>query len=102
MDQILVCCHDDSDACNCRKPAPGLILAAAAQHDVDLPQSYMVGDRWRDIEAGQCADCKTILLDYGYAERGPSLPPDAVFCSLLDASSWILQQDHAEVQRRKL
>ncbi len=94
LDQIMVCYHDDRDACQCRKPAPGLILTAARQHDIDLSKSYLVGDRWRDVEAGQHAGCKTILLDYGYAERGPAALPDATFRCLFDASCWILQQDN--------
>jgi D-glycero-D-manno-heptose 1,7-bisphosphate phosphatase len=47
------------------------LLAAARKYDIDLDKSYMVGDRWRDIEAGSSAGCKTIFLDYGYAEKQP-------------------------------
>jgi D-glycero-D-manno-heptose 1,7-bisphosphate phosphatase len=94
LDQVLVCYHDDRQACDCRKPAPGLILAAARQYGINLGASYMVGDRWRDIEAGQRAGCRTVFLAYGYAERGPAVPPSAVFESLWDASRWILQQNN--------
>ena len=47
------CPHDDADRCDCRKPAPGLLLAAARDHGIDLAGSVMVGDRWRDVEAGR-------------------------------------------------
>ena len=71
IDEFRTCYHDSSDGCNCRKPLPGALLAAATAHGIDLPVSYMVGDRWRDIEAGKRAGCKTIFIDYGYAEKQP-------------------------------
>lgn len=74
LDEFRVCYHDDSARCNCRKPAPGLILDAARDSELDLSQSYMIGDRWRDIEAGHRAGCKTIFVDYGYDERQPDCP----------------------------
>lgn len=52
-------------ACDCRKPKPGLILRAAAEHNIDLPNSWFIGDMLRDVEAGHSAGCKTILLDNG-------------------------------------
>lgn len=63
-----VCYHDDADACNCRKPLPGLLFTAAADHGISLMDSYMVGDRWRDIDCGYAAGCKTVFIDRGYAE----------------------------------
>jgi D-glycero-D-manno-heptose 1,7-bisphosphate phosphatase len=71
IDAFRTCYHDSGDGCDCRKPLPGALLAAARQHGIDLPQSYMVGDRWRDTEAGQRAGCKTFFIDYGYAEKQP-------------------------------
>jgi D-glycero-D-manno-heptose 1,7-bisphosphate phosphatase len=71
IDEFRTCYHDSSDDCICRKPLPGSLLAAADTHGIDLPSSYMVGDRWRDTEAGERAGCITIFLDYGYAERQP-------------------------------
>jgi len=71
IDEFRTCYHDSGDCCDCRKPLPGSLRAAAKQHDIDLPQSYMVGDRWRDIEAGQGAGCRTIFINYGYAEKQP-------------------------------
>lgn len=71
LDAIYTCYHDSSDQCNCRKPKPGLLLKAAQQYSVDLSASSMVGDRWRDIEAGKHVGCKTFFIDYGYDERKP-------------------------------
>lgn len=71
IDEFRTCYHDSADGCNCRKPLPGAIIAAANRHNIDLDESYMVGDRWRDIEAGQRAGCKTLFVDYGYDEKQP-------------------------------
>jgi len=71
IDEFCTCFHDSKDGCNCRKPLPGALITAAKIHSIDLDKSYMVGDRWRDIEAGQKAGCKTIFIDYGYAEKQP-------------------------------
>lgn len=71
IDEFRTCYHDSSDGCDCRKPAPGALLAAASAHCIDLKRSYMVGDRWRDVEAGVRAGCKTVFIDYGYAEKRP-------------------------------
>ena len=91
LDDILVCCHTDQDKCDCRKPMPGMIIEAARKHNIDLAASFMVGDRWRDIDAGYNAGCKTILIDYGYAERPPDHEPDLRVGSLREAADWILR-----------
>jgi D-glycero-D-manno-heptose 1,7-bisphosphate phosphatase len=70
IDRVEVCFHPgkgDSD-CDCRKPKPGMLLRAAKQLDIDLAASWMVGDRWRDIDCGDAAGCKTIFIDRGYVE----------------------------------
>ena len=94
LDGFYVCFHDDADECECRKPKPGLLLAAAAEHGVSLAASYMIGDRWRDVETGQRAGCRTVWIDCGYAERGPSVPPDVAVKSLPEAVAWILQTEN--------
>ena len=71
LDDIFVCYHDDHDYCKCRKPKPGLLLEASKKWDIDLKKSYMIGDRWKDIEAGRCVGCKTIFIDYNYKEAKP-------------------------------
>lgn len=89
LDEIKTCFHDSADNCQCRKPEPGALLAAAEQYDLNLKNSYMVGDRWRDIEAGQRAGCKTIFIDYGYAEKQPE-NADFTVSSLQEATQIIL------------
>lgn len=96
LNDVLVCYHDDADRCPCRKPEPGLLLEAAARHAVDLGRSFMVGDRWRDIEAGHRAGCRTVLIDHGYAEPGPAVLPGCRVRSLPEAASWILGQVRRE------
>jgi D-glycero-D-manno-heptose 1,7-bisphosphate phosphatase len=71
VDDFRMCYHDSGDGCDCRKPKPGMLLAAAHDHGIDLSTSFMVGDRWRDVEAGQRAGCRTLFIDYGYDERQP-------------------------------
>lgn len=92
VDDFLVCWHDDRDACDCRKPKPGLLLEAAGRYDIDLPRSFLVGDRWRDIDAGAAAGCRTVLIDRHYDERQPLQPPDFRANSLAEAAEWILLQ----------
>ncbi len=92
LDDILVCPHDDPDECACRKPKPGMILDAARRHAVDPRRSFLVGDRWRDVDAGHAAGCTTVLIEYGYSERPPSRPAHIVVRSLPEAARWILDQ----------
>ena len=63
LDGIYVCPHDDGDNCRCRKPRPGMLEDAAREHGIDLARSVMVGDRWRDVDAGHHAGCATVLID---------------------------------------
>ncbi len=91
LDEIKVCFHDDSDQCECRKPKPGMLLTAAQEARIDMAQSFMVGDRWKDIEAGHRAGCTTIFIDYQYAEVEPN-QPDVSVGSLAEAADWILAQ----------
>jgi D-glycero-D-manno-heptose 1,7-bisphosphate phosphatase len=72
LDAILTCFHDDSDDCDCRKPRPGLLLQAARDWSLDLASSFMVGDRWRDVEAGRRAGCRTFYVDRGYEQSVPA------------------------------
>jgi D-glycero-D-manno-heptose 1,7-bisphosphate phosphatase len=65
------CYHDDQDACLCRKPSPGLILNSSEELGIDTQKSFMVGDRWRDIEAGNAAGCKSIFIDHSFDEKQP-------------------------------
>jgi D-sedoheptulose 7-phosphate isomerase len=91
IDEIFVCTHTEQEKCDCRKPLPGMILEAARKHNIDLTASFMVGDRWRDVDAGYNAGCKTILIDYGYSERPPDHAPDLRVRSLREAVDWIIR-----------
>jgi len=91
IDDFFVCYHTDSDHCDCRKPKSGLLLEGARRHQIDLSSSFMVGDRWRDVEAGIAAGCKTVLIDGGYENDPPARPADAQVHSLAEAVDWILQ-----------
>jgi D-glycero-D-manno-heptose 1,7-bisphosphate phosphatase len=91
LDEFVVCPHDDADGCACRKPKPGMLVDAAQRRGIDLDASFMVGDRWRDVEAGLRAGCRTVFVDRGYDER--SVQPDASVSDLGEAAVWILETD---------
>ena len=95
LDTILTCFHDTADQCSCRKPKPGLLFTAAHTFGLNLSASFMVGDRWRDIEAGKQAGCKTFFIDYGYAEQQPE-SYDFCIGSLQEATQIIVQKVHLE------
>ena len=81
-----------SENCDCRKPKPGMILEAAGELGIDLKQSFMVGDRKSDIEAGRAAGCATVFIDLGYdAEPAPEAP-DYVVRSIAEAADIIVTQ----------
>lgn len=89
LDEVRVCYHDDRAACECRKPAPGLLLQEPAH---DLPRSVMVGDRWRDMEAGARAGVGAcVLIDRAYRER-MTVEPDVRVRTLTEAADWILSR----------
>jgi D-glycero-D-manno-heptose 1,7-bisphosphate phosphatase len=92
LDDIRICFHNDEAGCDCRKPKPGMLLAAARDHDIDCRSSYVVGDRWRDIAAGKAVGCTTIFIDYGYQEARPA-SPDAIVASLAEAAAFIRHRE---------
>jgi D-glycero-D-manno-heptose 1,7-bisphosphate phosphatase len=89
LDDIRVCPHDDADGCDCRKPNPGMLLDAAREHGIALDRSFMVGDRWKDVEAGRRAGCTCVFLDREYSESMP-VRPDVTVRELGEAVAWIL------------
>jgi D-glycero-D-manno-heptose 1,7-bisphosphate phosphatase len=91
LDAIFTCFHDDADECDCRKPKPGLLFRAAHDLGIDLTSSFMVGDRWRDVEAGRRAGCRTLFVDCSYRETSSS-SCDFRVGSLLEASGIILAE----------
>ena len=85
LDDFFVCYHDDHDNCKCRKPKSGLLLQASKKWHVDLKKSYMIGDRWKDIEAGKSAGCKTIFIECNYKEaktKNPNFTTDSLLNSV--------------------
>jgi D-glycero-D-manno-heptose 1,7-bisphosphate phosphatase len=89
LDGIMVCPHDDPDDCTCRKPRPGLLIQAAERWGIDLAQSFMVGDSWKDMEAARAAGVKDILINAPYNQEVTcSLRTD----SLESACNYILAQ----------
>ena len=91
IDGVYVCPHDDNADCACRKPKPGMLLDAAREWAVELGSSYMVGDRWRDVDAGRAAGCATVFIDRDYAEPRPQ-DFDIAVRDLPEAATWILRR----------
>ncbi len=91
LDRFEVCFHDDNENCDCRKPKPGLIRSAARALGCDPALGFVVGDRWRDIEAGKAAGCRTVWIDRSYVEQHPS-EYDFRAESLREAAAWIIRQ----------
>ncbi|HZK80149.1 MAG TPA: HAD-IIIA family hydrolase [Humisphaera sp.] len=101
LDGVYVCYHDTADECDCRKPAPGLLLKAAAEHDIDLFASYMVGDRGSDIAAGAAAGCQTFLIEQSYSRCNP-VKPTYLAADLLDVAMQIQRTIETATARQKL
>jgi len=91
IDRVEVCFHPGKGAvdCDCRKPKPGMLLCAAKELNIDLAQSWMVGDRWRDVDCGHAAGCKTVFIDRDYTEELRQ-KPDFSARNLLEAADIIL------------
>ena len=89
LDAVLICPHDSGDECLCRKPKPGLLLFGAQHFDLALSACYMIGDRWRDMDAAAAAGVPGVWIDYGYAERGPTETPARWATSRIPALSII-------------
>jgi D-glycero-D-manno-heptose 1,7-bisphosphate phosphatase len=92
LDHIEVC-HDPGQGVpsEFRKPAPGMLLRAARELGIDLPKSWMVGDRWRDVDCGAAAGCRTVFIDLGYDESLRATP-DFRVRDLAEAAEIILRQ----------
>ena len=89
IDGVVMCAHRQDEGCDCRKPRPGMFLNAAKTWKIDLKRSFMVGDRWGDVVAGQAAGCYTIFINRSYKE--PRLAkPDSCAKSLVSATRLIL------------
>jgi D-glycero-D-manno-heptose 1,7-bisphosphate phosphatase len=72
LDRVEVCFHagaEHGEPCECRKPKPGMLERAAAALDIELSASWMIGDRWRDVDCAHAAGCRAVFIDHGYGER---------------------------------
>ena len=92
IDDIRVCFEVDGPNCRCYKPKPGMLFDAAEEHNILLSESFMIGDRWRDVGAGAAAGCSTIFIDYGYSEA-LTRAPDFIVGSTAEAASVILDRE---------
>jgi D-glycero-D-manno-heptose 1,7-bisphosphate phosphatase len=93
IDCLMVCFHGGAafgDPCECRKPQPGMLLEASEALKIDLAKSFMIGDRWRDVDCGFNAGCQTIFIDWGYEEK-LNRDPDFRARDLLGAAQLIEQ-----------
>lgn len=96
IDRVEVCFHPGKGAsdCDCRKPKPGMLVHAARELGIDLSKSWMVGDRWRDIDCGDAAGCRTVFIDRGYAEELKKKP--TFFArNLAEAADIILKESNS-------
>lgn len=89
VDEIICCFHDDSENCECRKPKPGMILQALKKWDIDLSVSYLIGDRWRDIQTAKNIGLTSILIKYDYDEK--KINADFECSNLEEAANFILK-----------
>jgi D-glycero-D-manno-heptose 1,7-bisphosphate phosphatase len=95
LDAIEVCYHAGAirgEPCDCRKPKPGMVLAAAARHDLDLKRSFLIGDRWRDVDCAKAAGCRAVFIDHGYSELLRE-KPDFTVTNFAEAVARILETD---------
>jgi D-glycero-D-manno-heptose 1,7-bisphosphate phosphatase len=90
IDEIKICFHVNADNCECRKPMPGMLLEAADHWNINLLESFMIGDRYSDISAGIKAGCKTILIGPG-DEKGDFPDPHYSADSLIESVDFILK-----------
>jgi D-glycero-D-manno-heptose 1,7-bisphosphate phosphatase len=84
LDAVYFC--PDVTPSHCRKPSPGMLQEAARDHAIDLARSYMIGDKSSDIEAGQAAGCRTILVQTGYGREQAGASPTFAAASFADAA----------------
>ena len=95
IDRVEVCYHPGGAVeCDCRKPKPGMLLTSAKALNIDLARSWMVGDRWRDIDCGHAAGCRTVFIDYSYDEALKQ-QPDFRVRDLREAAGIIIEHSQS-------
>jgi len=101
IDGFYYCPHRPDENCTCRKPAPGLLLTAAAEHDLLLEKSYFIGDARSDMEAAVNAGCQPVLVMSGRGAaqlrmiHGPLRRACKIVSNLPEAAQWILQNNES-------
>ncbi len=99
LDRVEVCYHGGEEfgqACDCRKPQPGMVLRVARECALDLKASYLIGDRWRDVNCARAAGCAAIFMDHGYAEALREAP-DFIVRTFTEAVDVVLREAGAQL-----
>jgi D-glycero-D-manno-heptose 1,7-bisphosphate phosphatase len=102
LDAIEVCYHagaSHGEPCDCRKPKPGMLFRAAADHAIDLRRSFLIGDRWRDVDCAHAAGCRAVFIDHGYKEPLRQQPAFTV-TTLGEAVAVVLRNQLSQPTRR--
>ena len=102
LDAIETCYHagaSHGEPCDCRKPKPGMLLRAAANHAIDLRRSFLIGDRWRDVNCAHASGCRAVFVDHGYSERLREQPEFTV-TTFREAVTVVLQNQLSPSTRR--
>jgi D-glycero-D-manno-heptose 1,7-bisphosphate phosphatase len=102
LDAIESCYHagaSHGQPCDCRKPKPGMLFRAAANHAIDLPRSFFIGDRWRDVDCAHAAGCRSVFIEHGYSEPLRQRPEFTV-TTLGEAVAVILRNQLSQSTRR--
>lgn len=102
LDDLFMCPHDTPDNCNCRKPKPGMLIAAADKWNLDLSECWMVGDRKTDIAAGHAVGCRTIFINNSHAGIAFEPNPDFICTDVGEASLYIIAGDGGGIQQQTL
>lgn len=98
---IRYCPHDTHEQCSCRKPRPGMVLDLAARWNIDLSQSYLIGDAWTDMAAAHAANCRCIMVQTGRGAEHAHLPEALqhpahhLASNLLSAVQWLCEAEFA-------
>ena len=102
LDAIEICYHagaSHGEPCDCRKPKPGMLFRAAANHAIDLRRSFFIGDRWRDVDCAHAVGCRAVFIDRGYKEPLRQ-PPAFIVTTLGEAVAVVLRNQLSQSTRR--
>jgi D-glycero-D-manno-heptose 1,7-bisphosphate phosphatase len=102
LDAIEICYHagaSHGEPCDCRKPKPGMLFRATANHAIDLRRSFFIGDRWRDVDCAHAAGCRAVFIDHGYNEPLRQKPAFSV-TTFGEAVAVVLRNQLSQATRR--